>query len=492
MTGGFPNVATFPTDGAGGDRRALIADDRASRCSTGRAQGLPSVREYLPSASGRRRAWRPREDELMVTSGGMECIDLLCRALLDPGDDVAIEAPTYLGAIMGFAGYRRAADRRSRWTPRACTSRARGAFAGGYRPKFVYVIPEFQNPSGRTLSLERRRGAGRRVPRYGVLIFEDVAYRELSFDGAPLPSLWSLGPDVVLQAGTFSKVFSPGFAARLGARARRARRAARRRQAEHRPVRGRARPADGRGVRPRGALRRRLPRARGAVRVALGRAVGLAFAPTCPRASPGASRPAACSPGCGAGGPRRARAAPGRDRGGVAYVRAARSTWATTATTRCGCPSATSTKPSSSAGRRLAGVLAAPRPAARDRLDGGVRTVALHRRAGPPARSRRDRHAGAGHQAEDAGDVAARLGVGRHAAARRDRRPGRRCRPPARAAPSRTAAAGRASGAPGRRSPARGRTGRRGPSPRAVAGMNCAMPCAPASETANGLKLDSA
>src|SRR4029079_18501680 len=87
-------------------------------------------------------------------------------------------------------------------------------FARGYRPKFVYVIPEYQNPSGRTLSLERRQALIDVCRRYGVLIFEDVAYRELSFDGTSLPSLWSLGPDVVLQAGTFSKVLWPGV--RLG------------------------------------------------------------------------------------------------------------------------------------------------------------------------------------------------------------------------------------------------------------------------------------
>jgi DNA-binding transcriptional MocR family regulator len=73
------------------------------------------------------------------------------------------------------------------------------------------VIPEYQNPSGRTLSLERRRALIDACRRHGVLIFEDVAYRDLSFDGSALPSLWSLGPDVVLQAGTFSKIFSPGF-----------------------------------------------------------------------------------------------------------------------------------------------------------------------------------------------------------------------------------------------------------------------------------------
>ena len=86
--------------------------------------------------------------------------------------------------------------------------------AAGLRPKFLYTIPEYQNPTGRTLSLRRRHELVELCRRHGVLVFEDVAYRELSFDGTSLPSLWSLAPDVVLQAGTFSKIFFPGV--RLG------------------------------------------------------------------------------------------------------------------------------------------------------------------------------------------------------------------------------------------------------------------------------------
>src|SRR5215218_4691898 len=84
----------------------------------------------------------------------------------------------------------------------------------GLRPKFVYVIPEHQNPTGRTLPLERREALVELCRRHGVAILEDVAYRELAWGAEPLPTLWSLAPDVVVQAGTFSKVFFPGV--RLG------------------------------------------------------------------------------------------------------------------------------------------------------------------------------------------------------------------------------------------------------------------------------------
>jgi 2-aminoadipate transaminase len=84
----------------------------------------------------------------------------------------------------------------------------------GLRPKILYTIPDFQNPSGLSMTLQRRQDLVALARRYGFLIVEDVAYRELSFEHAPPPSLWTLAPDVVVQAGTFSKIFCPGF--RLG------------------------------------------------------------------------------------------------------------------------------------------------------------------------------------------------------------------------------------------------------------------------------------
>ena len=150
----------------------------------------------------------------MVTSGGMECITLAGLALLDPGDAVAVEAPTYLGALMAFAGFEAEVAGIPMDEDGLQVDVLEARLADGLRPKLIYLIPEFQNPSGRTLALERRHALIELCRRHGVLILEDVAYREMSFDGGALPSLWSLGPDVVVQAGTFSKIFCPGV--RLG------------------------------------------------------------------------------------------------------------------------------------------------------------------------------------------------------------------------------------------------------------------------------------
>jgi 2-aminoadipate transaminase len=214
MTGGFPNPATFPTGELAELAQRLVRDDAAVALQYTPCEGLASVRDYLLDRQHQLHGRRPEPGELIVTSGGMECITLMVQALIDPGDAIAVEAPSYLGALMAFAnaGAKAVAVAMDDDGLRVDTLAER--LEAGLRPKFVYTIPEHQNPTGRVLSLQRRRELVELCRRHRVLIFEDVAYRELSFDGTSLPSLWSLAPDVVLQAGTFSKTLSPGV--RLG------------------------------------------------------------------------------------------------------------------------------------------------------------------------------------------------------------------------------------------------------------------------------------
>jgi 2-aminoadipate transaminase len=214
MTGGFPNPATFPTGELDELAARLVREDAAVALQYTPCEGLPSVREYLIDRQEALQGRRPQPAELIVTSGGMECIAMMCQALIDPGDTVAVEAPSYLGALMAFNAAEADVVAVEMDDDGLRVDALAERLADGLRPKFLYTIPEFQNPTGRTLSLERRRELVELCRRHGVLIFEDVAYRELSFDGTWLPTLWSLGPDVVLQAGTFSKSFFPGV--RLG------------------------------------------------------------------------------------------------------------------------------------------------------------------------------------------------------------------------------------------------------------------------------------
>lgn len=214
LTGGFPNPATFPSDVVGELTARLLRDDPAVALQYAPTEGLPSVRAYLRDRQAHLQGLRPGDDELIVTSGGMECLTLTAMAVLDPGDTVLVEEPTYLGALLAFHG----AGARIEAVPTddegLVVEELAERLAHGPAPKLLYVIPEFQNPSGRTLSERRRAQLAELTTRHGLLVLEDVAYREISFDGSALPSLWSLNPQGVVQAGTFSKVFAPGV--RLG------------------------------------------------------------------------------------------------------------------------------------------------------------------------------------------------------------------------------------------------------------------------------------
>jgi 2-aminoadipate transaminase len=214
VTGGFPNPRTFPTEALDELVAQILRDDAATALQYAPSEGLPSVREYLRDRQEALQGRRPAEGELIVTSGGMECLTLMSQAFLDAGDDLVVEAPTYLGALLAFRGYGPALHAIAMDADGMVVDELAERLAAGLRPKFVYTIPEFQNPSGRTLSLSRREQLVELCRRHGVLILEDIAYREISFDGSALPSLWSMAPDMVVQAGTFSKIFCPGV--RLG------------------------------------------------------------------------------------------------------------------------------------------------------------------------------------------------------------------------------------------------------------------------------------
>ena len=214
FSGGFPDPATFPAGLLAEIAARLISEDAGVALQYSATEGLAGVRDYVSGRLGSLEGRRPADGELMITSGGIDCMELLAKSFVDPGDVVAVEAPTYLGAIMAFRGYE--ADVRGVPVDDAGmrVDVLAELLAGGLRPKILYTIPDFQNPTGLSMTADRRRDLVGLARRYGFLILEDVAYRELGFGAAVPPSLWSLAPDVVLQAGTFSKIFFPGV--RLG------------------------------------------------------------------------------------------------------------------------------------------------------------------------------------------------------------------------------------------------------------------------------------
>jgi 2-aminoadipate transaminase len=214
FAGGFPDPATFPGLELSEIVRHLVEEGDVSALQYAPVAGLAGPRTFLRERVAQRQGHEPREDELMVTSGTIEALELLGKALLDRDDLVFVEAPTYLGGIMAFQSFEAnvvgIAMDRDGLDVEALTD----ALDAHGRPKLLYTIPDHQNPAGVSLSDERRAALVRLARERGFLIVEDVAYRELGFRDEDRSSLYSLGPDVVLQAGTFSKTFFPGV--RLG------------------------------------------------------------------------------------------------------------------------------------------------------------------------------------------------------------------------------------------------------------------------------------
>jgi 2-aminoadipate transaminase len=214
FSGGFPAPETFPVDVLRRLTQRLLDEDAAVALQYSPTEGLPSARATIADMLVRNQGQPVGADEVLVTSGGIEALQLLARTFIEPGDRVLVESPTYLGAIMAFGGFEASVEGVGVDADGLRVDELETALARGTRPKLVYVIPDHQNPTGLSLSADRRAALVDVCRRHGVLIVEDVAYRDLGFDGHAPPSLLSLGPDVVVQIGTFSKIFMPGV--RLG------------------------------------------------------------------------------------------------------------------------------------------------------------------------------------------------------------------------------------------------------------------------------------
>jgi 2-aminoadipate transaminase len=214
FAGGFPDPRTFPREHAA-RLLAEFADGRESSAfqyapTRGLAGPLDALAGRIEATQGR----RPADDELLITSGAIEALELVGKTFLDAGDRVVVEGPTYVGALMAFRGFGADVEVIPLDDDGLQVDELARRLELGLRPKVLYTIPDHQNPAGVSLSTDRREALVELARRYGFLIVEDVAYRDLGFGEGDLPSLWSLAPDVVVQAGTTSKTFFPGV--RLG------------------------------------------------------------------------------------------------------------------------------------------------------------------------------------------------------------------------------------------------------------------------------------
>ena len=214
FAGGFPDPETFPGATAARLLDELVAAGDPTPFQYSPTRGLPGPLDAIASRIDTLQGRRPGDDELMITSGGIEALELAGKSFLDRGDTVVVEGPTYLGAIMAFRSFEAEVAAVSMDDDGLDVEELERMLAGGLRPKLLYTISDHQNPAGVSLVAERREALVELARRHHFLILEDVAYRELGFEGDAPPSLWSLAPDAVVQMGTTSKTFFPGV--RLG------------------------------------------------------------------------------------------------------------------------------------------------------------------------------------------------------------------------------------------------------------------------------------
>lgn len=213
FAGGYPSAETFPMEEIRRTMSEVIDKYAGKAFQYGATQGVPELREAVAARYG------VPVERVQITSSSQQGIDVCTRILVNPGDVILTSNPSYLGALQSFCSYR--ADIRGishdpdlETFKKAYETVLSQVEAEGKQVKFLYMIPDFQNPSGESLTLEERKMLVSLAQEYDFLIVEDSPYRELRYEGEHIPTMYSLAPDHVIHLGSFSKIFAPGF--RLG------------------------------------------------------------------------------------------------------------------------------------------------------------------------------------------------------------------------------------------------------------------------------------
>ena len=216
FAGGFPDAALFDVEGMKAAAQAALTEEPGAALQYGATEGYQPLREQLAGFMHGKGVADVAADQLIVTTGSQQALDLLGKTMISPGDKVIVEGPTFLATIQCFRLYGAEVI--------SAPVDAQGVQVDvlerlivEHRPKLVYLIPTFGNPSGATLSLERRKRVLELAAQYQVLVVEDDPYGDLYFDAAPPPSLLALSKDVpgsrewLAHCGSLSKVLSPGL-----------------------------------------------------------------------------------------------------------------------------------------------------------------------------------------------------------------------------------------------------------------------------------------
>jgi 2-aminoadipate transaminase len=218
LAGGLPDTSSFPSESFAAIMGRVAVDSTARSLQYGPTEGLTVLKRCIAEVMAEE-GIDADPDGVLVTTGGQQVIDLVCKTLIDPGDVIVAEAPTYPGAVPTFCSYQAEVIQISLDADGMRIDELEATLdrldKEGRRPKFIYTVPTFQNPAGTTMSLPRRRRLVEVARERELLVLEDNPYGLLRYEGDPLPTLYALdGGDFVIYLGTFSKILSPGV--RLG------------------------------------------------------------------------------------------------------------------------------------------------------------------------------------------------------------------------------------------------------------------------------------
>ncbi len=211
--GGLPAPELFPTREIGECTVEVMEAYGAAALQYGVTEGIPEMRTWVAERLSRRLEKIFDPSEILIVNGSQQGLDLIGKIFLDPGDHIVLENPSYLGAIQAFDAYQAhylSVDTDEDGIVPASLERVLHSAAPF--PKFLYIVPNFQNPTGRTLAAERREAIVRICERFDLPIVEDDPYGELRFEGSDLPAIASFKTDsCVIYCGTGSKILAPGL-----------------------------------------------------------------------------------------------------------------------------------------------------------------------------------------------------------------------------------------------------------------------------------------
>ena len=215
FAGGLPAPELFPVEEMKAAAIAVMEESGRQAMQYSTTDGFPRLREQIAQRMGEKNGIRTDADHILVTSGSQQGLDYSARVFLDEGDVVLMESPSYMGAINAFKACQPKFVEVPTDDGGMIMEELEKILATTERVKMIYVIPDFQNPTGRTWSLERREKFMEIINRYEIPVIEDNPYGELRFEGEYLPALKSMDTKgLVVFLGTFSKILAPGY--RLG------------------------------------------------------------------------------------------------------------------------------------------------------------------------------------------------------------------------------------------------------------------------------------